>query len=275
MIGRYTPEMMANVAELLPELERLGDSEYEWAIEGITIWKSSRLASRPMSVPTYRRGYTFELPEDMRFVSVPFTRLDGSRAIAVVLRSGTEELLAAWVREANGDVAEAAIRLLNREIEAAWDYHRKTLAPAADEPPASERAWLTFEQGSEEAPDAPWGLQRLRISNAGDLRYEHRNRGRNRTVSGRIDPARCRRVFEALSSTAFPAPPQTSFLPGASGLVIECDAPRGRVIVDYFDGLKMDGYRDVISELSGLNAALRTGDKTAFSEWGLVETPGA
>ena len=83
-----------------------------------------------------------------------------------------------------------------------------------------------------------------------------------------VDVQRCGRMFEALRSTSFPAPPQESFLPGASVLVISTNAsPSGRVLVDYFDGLQMDGYRDIIRDLSDLNSAIRTNDVAKLAEW--------
>jgi hypothetical protein len=51
-------------------------------------------------------------------------------------------------------------------------------------------------------------------------------------------------------------------------LVISTNAsPSGRVLVDYFGGLEMDGYRDIIRDLSNLNTAIRTNDPSKLAEW--------
>lgn len=272
MMGRYGEEMLANVAEMLPEFQGLKETQFEWWIATISFWKSSMLAHRPMNRPTYRRGFTFDLPEDMRLTTVPFTKVNGSAAIALLLRSPREEFLAGWVSPQRRELAETTASFLNREIEAAWEFNRKKSAGADEAPtPSVPARWMTFVQGSEHAPDSPWGTQQLRISTTGLMEYEHRNRGRNRSIRGSLDRARCEAAFAALASTAFPRPPQTSFLPGASGLTIETDSPPGKVIVDYFDGLEMPGYAHVIRELSELNTALRTSDAGALGGWGFVD----
>ena len=267
----HTPERIARLAEVLGEFEKIEDRDLEWLIGTIAIWKSSRLLFRPMTVPTYRRGYVFELPEDLCFETVPFTRTGGQPAVAMLSRSPKEEFLAGWVSAAQAETANRAVSFLNSELEAAWAYHRQLLARASDDlrdAAVEKERWLVFEQGSEFAPDAPWGYQQLRISTLGRLEHEHRNRGRTAFMRARVDAERCGRVFEALRSTSFPAPPQESFLPGASVLVISTNAsPSGRVLVDYFGGLEMDGYRDIIRDLSNLNTAIRTNDPSKLAEW--------
>lgn len=278
MADQYSPERIARLAEILDEFQGIEDRDLEWFVGTIGIWKSDRLLFRPMNVPSYRRGYLFELTEGMRFVTVPFARTDGSAAVALLLRDGHEEFLAGWVGAERGIVLERVATFLNSEIEAAHRYHqqvqeRDTATPLAPDA-VKDECWIVFEQGSEEAPDAPWGYQQVRLSTAGRLEYEHRNRGQNRFVRGIVDVGRCRRLLEALQSTNFPAPPQASFLPGGSVLAIATNAsPSGRVLVDYFDGLKMNGYGDVIRELCGLNAALRTADVGKLAEWRFAEAP--
>lgn len=277
MADQYSPERIARLAEILDEFEEIEDRDLEWFVGTIGIWKSDRLLFRPMNVPSYRRGYLFELSDDMRFVTVPFARTDGSAAVALLLRGAGEEFLAGWVRAEHSTVLERVATFLNAELDAARRYHsqvqdRDALSPLAPDAAKDER-WLVFEQGSEEAPDAPWGYQQIRLSTAGRLEYEHRNRGQNRFVRGTVNVDRCRRLLHALQSTSFPAPPQSSFLPGGSVLSIATNAsPSGRVLVDYFDGLKMSGYSDVIRELSGLNTAFRTSDSARLEDWGFSET---
>ena len=167
MTDRYTPERIARLVEVLGEFEKIEDRDLEWFIGTIAIWKASRLLFRPMNVPTYRRGYVFELPEDMSFETVPFTRTGGQPAVAMLLRSPKEEFLAGWVSVAQAETANTAVSFLNSELEAAWAYHRQLLARASDDlgdAAVEKERWFVFEQGSEFAPDAPWGYQQLRIS---------------------------------------------------------------------------------------------------------------
>jgi hypothetical protein len=130
---------------------------------------------------------------------------------------------------------------------------------------------IIFEQGHETAPDSPWGLLRLRLGSDGPLAFEQRNRGVVRTRRGRVDPSRVDDVLASLQRTAFPSPPQDRFKPGASILRITIEPDGAHVDVDYFAGLKMEGYRDVISALSELNGALRENDDAILAEWKYAE----
>ena len=140
-------------------------------------------------------------------------------------------------------------------------------APAPAPPAATPaRRTITFEQGHPAAPDAPWGQQILTLTTDGTLGYQQRVKGEVRSLSGRVDPARIGALLAALARTSFPAPPQQSFLPGASvtTLVVE---PGGRVVIDYFVALKLDGYREVVRALGDLNTALRKRDDAALATW--------
>lgn len=120
------PKLFARLAEIGDEFHEIEDSFLEWQIGGMSFHKSTELAKRLDSYPTYRRGLTFPLHEDMVFVTVPFTRSNGSPAIAIVLRwnNQTEEIIASWVRAERAAVAEEACAFLNSELAATWAYHR-------------------------------------------------------------------------------------------------------------------------------------------------------
>lgn len=126
---------------------------------------------------------------------------------------------------------------------------------------------ITLEQGHESAADSPWGFQRVRVSTDGQLEYEHRERGVRRVVTGSIDGKRVVALREALHRTTFPQKPQEKFRPGTSILRITMSPPTYSVLIDYFDGMKMEGYRDVIRELSELNNALRESNADALRAW--------
>lgn len=136
--------------------------------------------------------------------------------------------------------------------------------------PARPPQSITFEQGHEFAADSPWGFQRLRVSTDGTVEFEHRARGIQNTTQGTVDPELVRAVRAALSTTTFPQKPQETFLPGTSIIKIATSPPTYSVLIDYFEGMKLDGYRDVIRALSELSNALREGDATTLSAWHFV-----
>src|SRR5262245_41115765 len=120
MSGHYDNDALADLAEVAFLLfDGLKDNGQEWLAGSISIWKSSELAKRPLNAPTYSRGLTFQLREGMSFVTVHFTRKDGSHAVAIVLRSDDEDILAGWVPQSQVADAERVVAFLNGEIAAA------------------------------------------------------------------------------------------------------------------------------------------------------------
>lgn len=142
-----------------------------------------------------------------------------------------------------------------------------------DDPPPVVKT-ISFEQGHESAADSPWGFQRLRVSTDGRLEYEHRSRGTHRSASGTIDPDRVVALQQALGRTSFPEKPQETFLPGTSVIRLTMTPPTYSVLIDYFEGMNMDGYRDVIRELSELNNGLREGHSSTLAAWRYVPATG-
>ncbi|MEU0391887.1 hypothetical protein ABZ208_03695 [Streptomyces sp. NPDC006208] len=131
---------------------------------------------------------------------------------------------------------------------------------------ASALRTITFEQGHPTAADAPWGQQSLTLTTDGTLGYQQQVKGEVRSVRGRVDPTRIEGLLVALARTSFPAAPQQTFLPGASVITLVVE-PGGRVVIDYFVALELDGYREVIRVLGDLNTALRKHDAPALSAW--------
>jgi hypothetical protein len=140
-----------------------------------------------------------------------------------------------------------------------------------DPPPATD--FITFEQGHESAADSPWGFQRVCVSTDGQLEYEHRSRAGRRIVRGTVDGERVKALRREFSRTSFPQKPQETFQPGASIIRLTTTPPTCSVLIDYFDGMKMDGYREIIRELSELNNALREDDGAALSTWRFERAP--
>jgi hypothetical protein len=131
---------------------------------------------------------------------------------------------------------------------------------------------LTFEQGSAEAPDSRWGLQTIRLSRLGKLHYQNRRRDvRLLEVEGDVARAKVEGLIDALRKTGFPEPPQASFEPGAGvcRLGVEASTP-AFVLVDFYVGLELPGYAEVLQALADLNASLRTSDNEKLSAWEFV-----
>ncbi len=130
---------------------------------------------------------------------------------------------------------------------------------------------ITFEQGHEHAPDSPWGLQRIRLSREGTFHYERINRGTRAEIEGRLDGARVDALLAELSKTSFPEPPQRSFPPGASVCRISVDAsPPAWVDIEFYTGLRMPGYGEILRSLDELNTGLRESDARKLQGWSLV-----
>ncbi|WP_354644729.1 hypothetical protein [Kitasatospora camelliae] len=125
---------------------------------------------------------------------------------------------------------------------------------------------ITFEQGHPTAPDAPWGQQILTLTTDGTLGYRQQGRGEVHSSHGRVDPARIEALLATLARTGFPAAPQRTFPPGASVTTLAVE-PGGRVVIDYFVALELDGYREVIRALGDLNTALRNRDDASLAAW--------
>lgn len=127
---------------------------------------------------------------------------------------------------------------------------------------------VTFEQGHESAPDAPWGLQRVRLSRAGNLDYERTQRGATTAVRGRVEGAKVDSLLSVLAGTTFPDPPQSSFPPGSSVCRISIGA--SWVDVEYYSGLRLPGYGEVLKTLNDLTTALRVSDAEGLARWSFV-----
>lgn len=134
---------------------------------------------------------------------------------------------------------------------------------------------VSFEQGSEHAPDSAWGRERLSLSRAGELVYERRERGTAVTVRGHVSPARVDALLEALSRTTFPAMPQASFPPGATVCKIGVGpTPAASMLIEYYAGLELPGYGDLLRQLGDLATALRDSETQQLAAWEFVPTVG-
>lgn len=146
-------------------------------------------------------------------------------------------------------------------------------AMAAQAPPKMDT--ITFEQGHESAADSPWGFQRIRVSTDGQLEYEHRSRTGTRVVRGTVDGERVKALRGEFGRTTFPQKPQETFQPGTSIIRLTVTPPTSSVLIDYFDGMQMDGYREIIRDLSELNNALREDNREILTMWRFERAPEA
>ncbi len=72
----------------------------------------------PQSRATYLRGsLTFDLRDDMSFITIPFVRLDGSPWIAIVLRSSDEDLFGTCYPASEADEAARVAALMNQTLD--------------------------------------------------------------------------------------------------------------------------------------------------------------
>ena len=226
---------------------RLTEDENWWRIGIIGINKKHAL---------FRAGFGAPIVASTKFVLQSFD-VDDLHGLAIILLTGGKptEHFAGWVSADRAAEAQQWIDVLNAVIQAVL------------RPIEQHVAALRFESGSENAPDAPFGLETLELTESGALAYERR-RGDVRTpIVGNVDPARFQQVVSALKSTAFPSPPQARFAPGASVVRITTMPSQQNVSVSYFEALRMEGYSDVVRELSKLVEALRDSKAETLAAW--------
>jgi hypothetical protein len=223
--------------------------------------------------PTFRAGFGHPILAETRFELQPFD-IDGRQGIAIILHSGGKppEYFVGWVDRTGEATGKQWVADLNAELRARLSETKHESDSSGQL--AGSFEMLSFEQGHEYAPDSPYGLERGELAADGRVVYERRNRGANEKKSGVVDPQRVAALYEALRKTSFPTPPQHRFTPGASIVKITL-VPSGLAVnVDYFEALRMDGYRDVVGSLSSLLDAIREGNADVLTSWGWRESNG-
>ena len=244
-----------------PIAQLTGDENW-WRIGLVAVSKKQAL---------FRAGVAAPIVASAQFVLQPFD-LDDLHGDAVVLLTGGKPSnhFAGWVPRSRAAEAHGWVDTLNRAIQ--------TVLPRTPQQQASTGqtvATLIFESGSEGAPDDPFGLETVVLTATGQLTYERRRHGVQGKVVGTVDPERFRTIIDALLRTGFPSPPQTRFVPGASIVRITTLPSQQTVQVDYFEALRMDGYREVVRELTQLTEALRDTKTEMLAAWGFSSAPAA
>ena len=106
-------------------------------------------------------------------------------------------------------------------------------------------------------PDAPWGLEELELTSDGSYRYTQRVGDLTIGVGrGSVDAGRAIVIFDALRRSSFPHVPNHAVPPGASLVTLERGTTE-TASLDYFFGLGLDGYRDVLPALDAIVAEVR------------------
>jgi len=194
----------------------------------------------------------------------PF-QIDEISGCGIILLTGGKEPrhFAGWVPSSRIADAQSWIDALNGVI-------RSVLQQAPVSTSDRQIVALRFECGSENAPDDPFGLETIELTEVGALRYERRRQPARVSLVGSVDPQRFQKVIASLRATTFPTPPQTRFVPGASIVKITTMPSEQGVSVDYFEALRMDGYRDVVRDLSNLAEGLRDSKAAILGTWNFV-----
>ena len=241
-------------------IAHLTEDENWWRLGLIALSKKQAL---------FRAGFAAPVVASTRFVLQPFN-LDDLHGVVLVLVTGGKPAshFAGWVPRTREAEAQGWVDTLNRAIETALRS-----APQHQQPIDQHLAALVFESGSEVAPDDPFGLETVMLAGTGELTYERRRDEVQTKVAGTLDPERFRRIVSALLRTNFPSPPQTRFVAGASIVRITTMPSRQTVQLDYFEALRMDGYREVVRELAELTEALRDSKTEVLAAWRFSPAP--
>ena len=212
--------------------------------------------------PLFQAGFAAPIVESTRFLLQPFD-VDGLQGCAIVLLTGGKPShhVAGWVPAARAQEATQWVDVLNKAVQRV-----KPQTPLS-KTPGEQVSALHFESGSENAPDSAFGLEVIDLTEDGELTYERRRGSLLARIEGRFAPARFQQLIEGLRRTTFPNAPQTRFVPGASIVRIAIMPSRQTVDIDYFEALRMDGYREVVRSLNKLATGLRDAQPDTLGDW--------
>jgi len=109
----------------------------------------------------------------------------------------------------------------------------------------SVRMTVTFEFGLENAPDSPWGMDRITVEPHGRFTYENRQSGRVlQTRRGRIAPLALEQIARDLSNAQFPAVPDHAKPPGGNyvTIIVSADGTAQEAFMRGSAAERFDGY---------------------------------
>lgn len=253
----FDEETLAAGSKLESESDGLTENAQEWILGMISVPKSSVGERRAGDMPTYRRGWTFRVDEEMDFIVRPFSNHRGEPSLAILLHGSKEEFFAGWFPASRREEVAHIVTQLNYELQAERERCR------------SEDT-ISVTVGSVFAPDAPWGSERVTIWSDGRISYVRRESdGSTRRTSGTVPVDVWHRVALALARTAFPEQPDIDIYPGGGPPNIEATgSKRGRVVVDELENAGMEHYRLVVDTLYDFARAVRESDGSTLAKLG-------
>jgi hypothetical protein len=220
--------------------------------------------------PTVNIGAVWPIVADTRFEAQKFETVD-KRGFAIVLHAGAgrPSYFAGWLPIERATVASELVAQMNAQVQDRLEHSsQRESQGVAQEDLAEATEVLTYQQGHEYAPDAPWGSETISVTRTGDFEYERRRSGQVRQrLEGSIDTSLFSMLLSALSRTAFPRQPQTMFPPGASVCTIVTQPPFQSAHVEYYDGLRLEGYGDLLRTMNSVCAAVRESNPEELARW--------
>lgn len=119
----YDQKALASLAKVFNEPLRAHHEAGMWRLGSLGI--PMTFGNTPRPCPTYLRGsLTFDLRDDMAFITIPFERADGSASIAVVLRSTDEDLFGTCYPASESDEANRVAAFLNEKLDEQRAFYR-------------------------------------------------------------------------------------------------------------------------------------------------------
>lgn len=247
----FPPAELQTLIEMYDEpIAALSSDENWWRLGIVDVSKK---------YPTYRVGFGTTMTSQTHFFLQPF-RFDSLEGVAVVLATGGKMpfQFAGWVPPNREAEARGWVATLNRSIE--------SVLPTSSGKIADTDA-LLFETGFH--PNQ-FGMERVELGGSGQLDYEQKLGTLTKRVSGTFNPAKFHEVIGSLVKTTFPVEPQATLVPGASMIRITALPLNQSVVINYFEALRMTGYKELVTALQKLIAALRDSRTQDLAEWGFA-----
>jgi hypothetical protein len=122
-------------------------------------------------------------------------------------------------------------------------------------------AWMQFSLGVEHPEDVMFSRVELTLWPDGALLLEGRHRGVHAVWEASLSPAGVEELREALRRADWPRLPNHTILSEETQVVLEVRGPEGvqRAAFDYYAGMRLSGYRDLLQKLYGVSDYLLYG----------------
>jgi hypothetical protein len=112
-------------------------------------------------------------------------------------------------------------------------------------------AWMQFSLGVEQPEDPTFGRVELTLWPDGALLVEGRQRGAQAVWEATLGPSVMEELHLALRRAGWPRLPHHTILSEETQVVLEVRGPDGieRAAFDYYAGMRLSGYRDLLRRL--------------------------